>query len=277
MAPRSGSILKSFLGCLGLGVLVVGAFVLGGFVVAALFVGAAANRTEQPDESILSTPGQVTPAHRREAEIYRLTYAVGMRASREAERAYSVKGITDMDVYRKIQERHRIVYETMRDEGRKRISQKFDVSEATLEVIDRKGVENRWPLSEELPDDLVVPVPQLEAPFSAPSYDVQPELRRQEEAYQKVMAEKAKKEAAAAEAHRKEVEEASERERIEIERREAEARAAHAESMLRMGRNLERLKKIRGALDFYRKVVAECPDTPQAKVATEKIKALGGK
>jgi hypothetical protein len=47
-----------------------------------------------------------------------------------------------------------------------------------------------------------------------------------------------------------------------------------AETLLRAAQNLERANKVRGALEFYRRVEREYPGTPQAKRAAERIKVL---
>ena len=48
-------------------------------------------------------------------------------------------------------------------------------------------------------------------------------------------------------------------------------------TLLKLGQNLERAKKIDAALEYYRQVVKDFPRTPQAKTATDRIKALTGK
>ena len=53
------------------------------------------------------------------------------------------------------------------------------------------------------------------------------------------------------------------------------ADAAKAASILRLGQALERSGKTAGALDYYRRVTKEYPDTPQAKTAADRLKALG--
>ena len=51
--------------------------------------------------------------------------------------------------------------------------------------------------------------------------------------------------------------------------------SAKAASLLRLGQNLEKAGKTAAALDYYRQVVKLYPDTPSAKTAAERIKALG--
>jgi hypothetical protein len=53
--------------------------------------------------------------------------------------------------------------------------------------------------------------------------------------------------------------------------------AARAASLLRLGQSLEKSGKSAGALEYYRKVVKDYPGTPQAKTASARIEALGGK
>jgi YHS domain-containing protein len=50
--------------------------------------------------------------------------------------------------------------------------------------------------------------------------------------------------------------------------------AARAAALLRIGQNLEKTKKSSAALTYYRQVVKTYPDTPAAKTAAERIKAL---
>jgi hypothetical protein len=50
-----------------------------------------------------------------------------------------------------------------------------------------------------------------------------------------------------------------------------------AATMLKSAQNLERAKKIPGALSIYRDVAKNHPGTPEAKVAAERIEALSGK
>lgn len=52
--------------------------------------------------------------------------------------------------------------------------------------------------------------------------------------------------------------------------------AARAASLTRVAQALERAGKTSAAIDAYKKVVAECPDTPEAKTAAERIRKLGG-
>lgn len=54
----------------------------------------------------------------------------------------------------------------------------------------------------------------------------------------------------------------------------AESRAA---SLLSAGKNLEKAGKPKAALENYRKIAADFAETPSAKEAGERIKALGGK
>ena len=46
---------------------------------------------------------------------------------------------------------------------------------------------------------------------------------------------------------------------------------------LAAAQNLEKSKKIPAALDYYRRIVKDFPDSPQAREAAGRIKALGGK
>ena len=50
---------------------------------------------------------------------------------------------------------------------------------------------------------------------------------------------------------------------------------AKAASLLRLGQNLEKTGKAAAALSYYRQVVKLYPDTPSAKTASDRIKALG--
>lgn len=50
-----------------------------------------------------------------------------------------------------------------------------------------------------------------------------------------------------------------------------------AASLLRLGQALERSGKKLAALDYYRRLIKEAPDAPEAKTAAERIKALEGK
>ncbi len=51
---------------------------------------------------------------------------------------------------------------------------------------------------------------------------------------------------------------------------------ARAQTSLRLGQALERSGKLSGAIDYYRRVVKEYPDTKAATAAKERLKALGG-
>ena len=42
-------------------------------------------------------------------------------------------------------------------------------------------------------------------------------------------------------------------------------------------RELERMRKRKPALEAYQRIAKEFPDSPQAKVASDRIKALGGR
>jgi hypothetical protein len=53
-------------------------------------------------------------------------------------------------------------------------------------------------------------------------------------------------------------------------------RSVRAATTLRSAQNLEKAKKIPGALGLYRQIVKDYPETPEAKVAAERIKTLGG-
>jgi TolA-binding protein len=46
---------------------------------------------------------------------------------------------------------------------------------------------------------------------------------------------------------------------------------------LNAARKMEKLKQKRGAIEEYQRIGQEFPETPEAKVAAERIKALGGK
>jgi hypothetical protein len=48
-----------------------------------------------------------------------------------------------------------------------------------------------------------------------------------------------------------------------------------AGTLLRTAENLERMKKPAGALDFYRMMLRDCPDVPQAKIAIDRLQASG--
>ncbi|WP_422931603.1 YHS domain-containing protein [Singulisphaera sp. PoT] len=52
---------------------------------------------------------------------------------------------------------------------------------------------------------------------------------------------------------------------------------AKAASQLKLGQNLEKSGKTASALKYYQQVVKDFPDTPQAKTASARIKALQGK
>lgn len=54
------------------------------------------------------------------------------------------------------------------------------------------------------------------------------------------------------------------------------ASARKAASLLRLGQALEKQGKADGALDFYKRIVDEYPETPSAATAKERIKALEG-
>jgi hypothetical protein len=56
----------------------------------------------------------------------------------------------------------------------------------------------------------------------------------------------------------------------------ATKQAARAATLLRLGQNLEKSGKTAAALSYYRQIVKDLPDTPAAKTATERIKALDG-
>jgi CxxC motif-containing protein (DUF1111 family) len=59
------------------------------------------------------------------------------------------------------------------------------------------------------------------------------------------------------------------------ERRLAEA-ARHAGSKLHLAQSLEKMGQFQGALEFYREVVREAPDSPSGRLAAERITILGG-
>jgi hypothetical protein len=46
---------------------------------------------------------------------------------------------------------------------------------------------------------------------------------------------------------------------------------------LNMARKMEKLKQRKAALDAYRRISLEFPESPEAKVASERIRALDGK
>lgn len=50
---------------------------------------------------------------------------------------------------------------------------------------------------------------------------------------------------------------------------------ARAESMLKLGQNLEKAGKTAGAIEFYAKVIKQFPQSPQARSAEQRIKAIG--
>ena len=52
---------------------------------------------------------------------------------------------------------------------------------------------------------------------------------------------------------------------------------ARAESMLKLGQSLEKAGKTTGAVEFYRKVVKQFPDSASAKTAAGRLKALENK
>jgi len=45
---------------------------------------------------------------------------------------------------------------------------------------------------------------------------------------------------------------------------------------LNMARKMEKLKQRKAALDAYRRISQEFPESPEAKVASERIRALEG-
>ncbi len=53
--------------------------------------------------------------------------------------------------------------------------------------------------------------------------------------------------------------------------------SARAQSALRSGQNLEKMGKINGAVGFYRQVLKEFPDSPEAKIASDRLKNLAEK
>jgi len=53
--------------------------------------------------------------------------------------------------------------------------------------------------------------------------------------------------------------------------------AARAASLLQVGQNLEKNGAAGAALTSYRRIVRDYPDTPAAKTAGERIKAIGGR
>jgi hypothetical protein len=62
--------------------------------------------------------------------------------------------------------------------------------------------------------------------------------------------------------------------RAEEQRRREAAKPAHLAATLRSGQMLERMGKVTGALDFYRTLVREAPDSAEAQAAAERIRAL---
>ena len=60
----------------------------------------------------------------------------------------------------------------------------------------------------------------------------------------------------------------------EQERQRAQAAAKHARIRLRVARNLEKSGKINSALEFYARIVRECPDTDEGREATARISAI---
>ncbi|MFI5461287.1 MAG: tetratricopeptide repeat protein [Isosphaerales bacterium] len=52
--------------------------------------------------------------------------------------------------------------------------------------------------------------------------------------------------------------------------------AGRAATLLRLGQNLEKTGKTTAALTYFRRIVKDFPDTPAAKTAAERIKALDG-
>ncbi len=53
--------------------------------------------------------------------------------------------------------------------------------------------------------------------------------------------------------------------------------AARAASLLQIGQNLEKNGGGEAALTYYRRIVKDYPDTPAAKTAGQRIKAIGGR
>lgn len=70
---------------------------------------------------------------------------------------------------------------------------------------------------------------------------------------------------------------AARREAKEAEKARANAPAARAASLLNIARNLEKSGKPKPALENYRKIVKEFGDTPSAKEAAGRVRALEGK
>jgi hypothetical protein len=101
-----------------------------------------------------------------------------------------------------------------------------------------------------------------------PAAEVEVESRQEPE----VKDEPKPKPSPSAEEMQKAVEEV-EADRVQRTRRADERRAA---GLIRIGQNLEKSGKTKGALDTYRRIVKEFPGTPQAKASAARIKALGG-
>jgi hypothetical protein len=101
-----------------------------------------------------------------------------------------------------------------------------------------------------------------------PRYIVDPE---REEAQRKQAHIEAKKREA--DAHDANIE----AERIAHEERMKDAAylAKRAETLMKLAQNLERAQKYPGAIGYYRQVIKDFPNTPQAKLAATRIKALG--
>jgi hypothetical protein len=60
---------------------------------------------------------------------------------------------------------------------------------------------------------------------------------------------------------------------LKAKQAEIEKRAKRAESLLATARNLERLGKPKGAIDFYRKIIEECRDAPCHEIAEQRVRA----
>jgi hypothetical protein len=101
-----------------------------------------------------------------------------------------------------------------------------------------------------------------------PRYIVDPE--REEAQRKQARIEARKREADAHEAN-------IEAERIAHEERMKDAAylAKRAETLMKLARNLEEAQKFEGAIGYYRQVIKDFPNTPQAKLAATRIKALG--
>lgn len=56
-----------------------------------------------------------------------------------------------------------------------------------------------------------------------------------------------------------------------------ETAAKHAATLLHAAKNLERMGKSAGALEFYHRIVHDSPDSPEAKTATARITVLGSR